>query len=89
MQVNSISSQSISGPSAEQHAAVRASQTEPDQAEFTKSRNLDRSLVETPEIRGGEVGRAKVLASSVQYPPEELIDRISNLLARHWNHSAE
>jgi hypothetical protein len=89
MQINSISSQGITGPEPEQRAAVRASQSEPDQAEFNKSRTLNRSLHETPEIRGAEVGRAMVLASSVHYPPEELIDQISHLLARHWNDSSE
>ena len=89
MQVNSISSQGITAPSAEPRSVSRAPQSEQDQAEFTEARSLDNALGATPEIRGGEVGRAKVLASSVQYPPEELIDRISNLLARHWNNSAE
>jgi len=89
MQVNSISSHGVSSPCPEQRAAALTSPPGPDQAEFTKSHSLDRLLEESPEVRAGEVGRAKVLASSVQYPPEELIDRISNLLARHWNESAE
>ena len=89
MQANGISSQGITGPNAESRSGVRASRREQDRVEFTEARSFDHALSATPEMRGSEVGRAKVLASSVQYPPEEMIDRISNLLARHWKKSAE
>ena len=89
MQINSISGQGITGPSAEPRSGVRAPQPGQDQAEFTEVRSLNNALSATPEMRGGEVGRARALASSVLYPPEELIDRIANLLAGHWSKSAE
>lgn len=53
-----------------------------DVAVFKSSEALNRALAETPDIRPASVDRARSLAASSLYPPTELINGISNLLAK-------
>jgi hypothetical protein len=36
-----------------------------------------------PPVRRGQVERARALLADASYPPDELLDRIANLFARH------
>jgi hypothetical protein len=56
-----------------------------DEAVFSRHEALDRALKDDPDVRTGEVERLRDLFESVQYPPVQLIHRISRLLARDWN----
>ena len=47
------------------------------------------ALDDSPAVRDAEVARTAKLVPSVQYPPTELIQRISRLLANNWNHLGE
>ena len=89
MQVNIINTQGISVPGVERKAVAHATHSGPDQAEFSQSRSLDKALKDSDEVRLHEVDRARHLVASVQYPPEEMIDRISNLLARNLGGARE
>lgn len=42
---------------------------------------LDERLRNLPSVRPEKVQRAKLLIGQVKYPPEEMLDRIANLLA--------
>lgn len=52
-------------------------------AHFEAAQQLERSLRDVPATRPEEVARAKELVNQVQYPPQEMMDRISSLLALH------
>ena len=81
MQVNNISSQVIEPRGPEPQEMVRAVRVDQDKAVFDQSRNLNRALSASPEIRGAEVARAQELIASVKYPPDEVIRGIAQLLA--------
>lgn len=52
-----------------------------DTAQFDRATALDRALMDTPDLRPGEVARARVLIGDVSYPPPQTIQRIASLLA--------
>lgn len=80
MQINPASSVVTRGGTPP--AAKRAPQTSTDTAVFRAAESLNQALQDTPDVRADVVARAKTLAASVHYPPEELIDGLSNLLAQ-------
>jgi hypothetical protein len=85
MQVNLTTSPGVSVRGLEQPPAARPAERPADRTEFSQFEALNRALDEEPEVREAEVQRAKDLFASVQYPPVELIHRISRLLARRWD----
>lgn len=52
-----------------------------DTAQFDHAAALNRALADTPDLRAGEVERARELIGDVSYPPAETIKRIASLLA--------
>ncbi len=52
-----------------------------DTAQFDHATALDRALMDTPDLRPGEVERARVLIGDVSYPRPESVRRIASLLA--------
>jgi hypothetical protein len=72
----------------EQPRPVRQLEQAGDEAEFNQVKALDRALEEIPDVRTEEMLRAKDLFASVQYPPIQLIHRISRLLAKEWDQAA-
>lgn len=48
---------------------------------FERSQSVERALAETPEVRPEKVERARVYAADVKYPPDEVLERLSHLLA--------
>lgn len=85
MQVNLTTNPGVSVRGVEQPPVARTAERPVDEAEFSQFEALDRALEDEPDVRAEEVKRARDLFSSVQYPPVQLIHRISRLLARRWN----
>lgn len=54
-----------------------------DPAPFAAAQGLDRSVRELPLVRPEQVERARSLVADVKYPPQEMLNRIANLLALH------
>jgi hypothetical protein len=54
-----------------------------DDAQFPGTEALSQAMAQIPDSRPETVHRARQLVGSVKYPPEQTIDRISNLLAIH------
>lgn len=52
-----------------------------DQAAFTESEALNEQLKVTPDVRSDKVDQAISLIGQVEYPPPQVIRRISSLLA--------
>ena len=74
----------VAKPSAGQPVASR-SPVRPvdDSVPFEGTRALEQKLKEIPLVRPDKVEGGKTLAADVKYPPTELLDRISSLLAIH------
>ena len=51
------------------------------QTEFTATNSLNEALRQTPDVRQAEIQRATRLVEQGNYPPPELISRLSRLLA--------
>ncbi len=82
MQVNpSGKSEPVNGVNA--LTATRRSAPPAEEASFSRLDNLRLALDQTPAVRDTEVLRAKKLVGDVQYPPDETVRRIANLLAIH------
>ena len=84
MQVNLTVTPGTPVRSTETSPAAPAAAGRPDEAVFSRHEALDRALNDDPEVRADEVERTRDLFLSVQYPPVQLIHRISRLLARDW-----
>ena len=54
-------------------------------APFENTRALEQKLKDMPVVRPDKVEHGRELVSNVQYPPTELVDRISSLLAIHYS----
>jgi hypothetical protein len=62
-------------------AAAPKAKIEHDHATFGQSDALQQALKDTPAVRGDKVEQAIVLIGQVDYPPPQVIRRISSLLA--------
>ncbi len=58
-------------------------------AGFEAAENLERALAAEPDSRPDAVADAKQLLEARQYPPPQLISRISRLLGENWPISTE
>jgi hypothetical protein len=54
-----------------------------DNASFDRAGALEKELREIPLVRPEKVEQARALYKDVKYPPDEMLDRISSLLAMH------
>jgi len=88
MQIDNISSHGVETRGIESKAATRTNRAAQDQADFNQTQGLEHALNAIPAVRGEEVARAKTLVSSLRYPPDELIEGISQLLALHRRKSS-
>ncbi len=60
-----------------------------DRVQFDQTASLEKALKETPDVRPDVIDRAKDLVANPNYPPPEVIKRISNLLAIHVQEESE
>lgn len=60
---------------------VAAAPAAADKPSFERARSVGRALAEAPEVRPEKVEEARVYAADVKYPPDEVLDRLSHLLA--------
>ena len=74
-----IASRDSGQPVARQEATPSVSDT----ASFTTSASLEGKLNALPTVRPEQVEQARSLLANPNYPPAELFDRISKLLAIH------
>ncbi len=78
----SFNTSKIPNPAAQQSVARPDASSAPQtDASFTHSQALSDSLKEIPLVRPEKVERARKLLADVKYPPTDVLDRISNLLA--------
>lgn len=52
-------------------------------AGFERTQALESALKEMPAVRPEKIARARALVADVKYPPDEVLNRIANLLAIH------
>ncbi len=76
------------GPGASQ-SVTRRTPAVPDSepASFEQTRALEQKLAQVPATRPEQVERARSLIEDVQYPPQEMMNRIASLLALHLKKS--
>jgi hypothetical protein len=84
MQVNLTTSPSIAVQAVEPPPAARPRARSADRAEFRHADALRHALDQAPDLRQDAVERARDLFHQVRYPPVEIIERISRLLASEW-----
>jgi hypothetical protein len=83
MQVNPINRPTVDAAGAAR--PVTASATEQtDQGSFRGAEALNQALAAEEPVRASEVQRGRELMANVQYPPTEMIRRLSRLLADNW-----
>jgi hypothetical protein len=72
-------------PERVQSADRTAHAAKPDapQGEFSHAAALKLALSQAPEVRPEVVARARKVVSEAPYPPTEIIQKISHLLAMH------
>jgi hypothetical protein len=52
---------------------------------FDRTQALEQTLKETPQVRPDVVARASALVSDVNYPSDELLNKLAGVLARNIN----
>ncbi len=70
-------------------AAARAPRLGQDETTLASAERLDWGLAETRAVRGEKVAEAQKLVRDVSYPPDELINKLSALLAGHFDSTNE
>jgi hypothetical protein len=84
MQVNPVNRPAL--PAEPIHSSTPASsRPESAPANFSGTESLNRALDEQKPARAEEVQRGRELMADLQYPPQELIRRLSRLLAERWD----
>lgn len=87
MQIHNVSSPELAVSSAEARATTRATPAErggrPGPVEGVFS-SFSRALESVPEVRTESVARGRELYQEVPYPPTEIVNGISRLIARSW-----
>jgi hypothetical protein len=89
MQVNLITSPSMSARGLEQLPAALETKRPGDKAVFSQAEALNRALDAVSDTRTEEMLRARDLFNQVQYPPVQMIHRLSRLLAKEWSSAVE
>ncbi len=65
---------------------VRRAEPAPgDAGEFTETEALRQAMASTPEVRADVVERARSLANNPNYPPEEIVRKLSQLFAAEFH----
>jgi hypothetical protein len=60
-----------------------------DESGFRGTEALSQALAQLPDRRPEVIQQAKEVVGSVKYPPDEIINRIANLLAIHLSQPGE
>jgi hypothetical protein len=81
MQLNPLSSSQVRLEGTQPSGPRQVRSTTSDSAQFSAAEGVDQALEAEPDVRSHEVARATKLIASVQYPPDELINGISHLIA--------
>ena len=84
MNIHQISGTERVLPSPERAVAARTANPPPPPVDLSGSEALNRALQEVPDARRDRVESLRTTATSLHYPPEELIRGISRLIAEHW-----
>lgn len=63
---------------------TQAAKDERDEAQIGKALSLKNALDEIPAVRISKVEEARELVDDPKYPPREIIEHISHLLAMKW-----
>ena len=64
-------------------ASARTPRLGQDETSLAAADQLDKALAATPAVRDEKVAEAQRLVRDVSYPPEELVEKLSVLLASH------
>jgi hypothetical protein len=89
MNINQINGLDRVHENQSRHPVKRKAGAGSDQVDFSGTEALNRALKSQPESRSEKVDRLRDIASSLNYPPEELIRGISRLIANHLSKSEE
>ena len=65
-------------------APARSNKAPAVESGFVHTEALDRAIASEPPVRAEAMAAAEQLLHARQYPPPELIGRISRLLGEHW-----
>ncbi len=87
MQINSVSQSDVNAASAKVRPTTRtAPEAEPKIAasDTGASQELSRAMDAVPDVRAEAVARGRELYQQVAYPPTEIVNGISRLIARFW-----
>jgi len=82
MQLNPLSPSHVRLEGAQPSGARQARTTTSDTAVFSAAEGVEQALSAAPDVRTEAVARAEKLIGSVKFPPTELINGISHLLAK-------
>ncbi len=66
-------------------ASARVPRLDNDETTLVSAQRMDTALAQTPAVRAEKVAEAQKLVRDVSYPPEELINQLSALLASHFD----
>ncbi len=82
MEVNTnLSSVGAGGPIPAKGSAASTTPSAPKRTDSASLSTLDETLQNLPDSRAQAVARARSLVAGAQYPPPEVINKISELLA--------
>lgn len=81
MQINTQSVRTNAAPAVAPEPPKPASAGQSSAEPFAATASLDEALHQLPDVRKSEIERATRLVESSGYPPQELIHRLSRLLA--------
>ena len=70
-------------------APVRSNKPTAVESSFGRSDALDQAMASEPALRTEAVAAAEQLLRARQYPPPELVGRISRLLGEHWANATD
>lgn len=87
MQINTQSVRTNAAPAVGTEAPKPAKVGQTGSEPFAATASLDEALRQLPDVRKSEIERATRLVESSGYPPQELIHRLSRLLADELSQS--
>lgn len=87
MQINTQSVRANVTPAVVPESPKPATVGQPGVESFAAKASLDEALHQVPDVRKSEIERATRLVESSGYPPQELIHRLSRLLADELSQS--
>ena len=83
MEVSKITNNGVEASGGSVQPTQRAPSVRSDRVDLEGVAAIGRASQEVPEIRAEEVERGLALFNNVQYPPTEVINGLSQLIANH------